>query len=254
MLRAKERAANDGLPPWVRHEHDERYRFASRFVDGADVVDVACGDGTGTATYAEAGARSIHAFDVSEAAVESTRQRQLASVHVAVADGRALPLDDDSADVFITLETIEHIPEAERFVEEIARILRPGGVVVCSTPNRAVYSPGTPPDGKPWNPYHVKEFDLDELRESLGRKFVDLEYFGQNATNRYVARTLAALGRVLPFNLAVRLRQAGKLRLLLRDSPARHAVKPLDVDRPPEIFVIVAAKPGAAAEPRAATA
>jgi len=232
VLGAKERAANDGPPPWVRHEHDERYRFASRFVDGADVVDVACGDGTGIATYAEAGARSIHAFDVSEPPPNrrgndgwrASTSRLRTAVHCPWRMIRP---------TFSSLwRPSSTFPRPSGYVEEIARILRPGGVVVCLTPNRAVCSPGTPPDGKPWNPYHVKEFDLDELRESLGRKFVDLEYF-RAERDEPVCRSDARRARPCP---PVQPRgeapPGGEAGLLLRDSPARHAVnRSTSIDR-----------------------
>ena len=243
MFRAKERVAvASGVPPWVRHEHQQRYAFAARYVEGAVVVDVACGDGAGAAAYAAAGARRIHAFDLSPEAVELTASRGLPPVSAAVADARALPLDDESADVFVTLETIEHVPEHEMFVNEIVRILRPRGTLVCSTPNRRVYSPGTGRDGDPWNPYHVKEFDLDELSGLVRPHFVDVMWFGQNPSNRHAAAALDRLGRVLPLHLAVRLRQFWKLRMLVHDSPERHAVRPLERARPPEIVVLVATK------------
>lgn len=243
MFRAKERASGaTGMPPWVRHEHDQRYLFAANFAEGAVVVDVACGDGMGTSVYAARGARSVHAFDLSPVAVAATNRRALPGVTAAVADGRALPLEDDSADLVVTLETLEHIPEHERFLAEIGRVLRPGGTVVCSTPNRLVYSPGVKRDEKPWNPFHVKEFDLDELRKSLERRFVCLEFFGQNPSRRAASRALGKLGSLLPLHLAVRLRQVAKLRMFLRDSPERHAVVPFDPSRPPEIFVAVAKK------------
>ena len=246
MFRAKERAAGTAsLPPWVRHEHEERYAFAAGYVRGAVIVDVACGDGAGAAVYAAAGALRIHAFDRSPEAVELTVSRALPPVSAAVADARALPLDDESADVFVTLETIEHVPEHERFVDEIVRILRPGGTLVCSTPNREVYSPGTARDGDPWNPFHVKEFDLEELRAIVEPRFVDVRWFGQNPSNRHAVAALDRLGRALPLHLAVRLRQIGKLRMLVRDSPERHAVAPLDRARPPEIVVLVATKAAA---------
>jgi SAM-dependent methyltransferase len=244
VLRARERATRASrLPPWVRHEHEERYAFAAGFVRGAVVVDVACGDGAGSEVYANEGARRIHAFDLSSEAVELTNARGLPTVTAAVADARTLPLEDESADVLITLETIEHVPEYERFVSEIVRILRPGGTLVCSTPNRKVYSPGTARDGNPWNPFHVKEFDLDELEDIVHGNFVDVRWFGQNPSNRRTVAMLDRLGRILPLSLAVRLRQVWKLRMLPYDRPERHAVRPLDKAHPPEIVVLVGKKP-----------
>src|ERR1044071_1742286 len=95
------------MPPWVRHEHRERYIFAASYVKGFDVVDCACGVGEGTALFAERGARSVQAFDISEHAVAEARHncRRFQNVSIARADALNLPLADSAADIFISLET-----------------------------------------------------------------------------------------------------------------------------------------------------
>ena len=83
------------VPPWVRHEHMERYRFAASYVMGKTVVDFACGEGGGSRIFAAAGARSVQAFDgdpeaISRAHASGPSQarfelaRRLREVHVPV--------------------------------------------------------------------------------------------------------------------------------------------------------------------------
>ena len=58
---------------------------------------------------------------------------------------------------------IEHVAEPERVLDELRRVLRPSGLLVISTPNRDVFTPG--------NPHHLHELTPDELREALGSRF-----------------------------------------------------------------------------------
>jgi SAM-dependent methyltransferase len=72
----------------------------------------------------------------------------------------ALPLRADTVDVLVSLQTVEHVWDQPRFVAECARVLRPGGVLVLSTPNRLTFPPG--------NIYHHRELDADELTGLMG--------------------------------------------------------------------------------------
>jgi ubiquinone/menaquinone biosynthesis C-methylase UbiE len=237
----RERATQERfLPPWVRHEHLARYAFAARYVPGRVVVDCACGDGTGARTFAEHGAARVHAFDVSPPAVaDAARARAGDRLTFGVADATRLPLADAVADVYVSLETIEHLEEPERFLREAARVVTPGGRFVCSTPDRRVYNPGRTLQDRPWNRYHVREWALPELVETLGRHFGRVELFGQNPKRPARVACMQAAGRALPGYGAVRMQQLAKLRWFVRDRPAHHAVVPMRPDRVFEYVVAV---------------
>ena len=116
-MRPKERVSHDHWQPsWLRHEHLERYRFASQFVNDRTVVDCACGDGTGTRLLAQAGAKRVHAFDRSPEALAMARKttaRTHAELELTAAN--SLPLPNGSVDVYVSLETIEHVDEVSGF-------------------------------------------------------------------------------------------------------------------------------------------
>jgi hypothetical protein len=82
-------------------------------------------------------------------------------------DARALPLPDASRDVVVSFETIEHFAEQQEFLDEVRRVLRPGGLFVVSTPDRDNYSP----TGSPVNAYHVKELTGTEFNALLRSRF-----------------------------------------------------------------------------------
>jgi hypothetical protein len=86
-----------------------------------------------------------------------------------------LPLADESADLFVSFETVEHIREQEQFLDEIARVLAPDGLLLLSCPNKREYS-----DRRGFaNEFHVKELYRDELEALVARRFKYARWYGQ---------------------------------------------------------------------------
>jgi ubiquinone/menaquinone biosynthesis C-methylase UbiE len=154
-------------------EHLVRYWWAAAAAVGADVLDAACGVGFGTALLAGAGARTATGVDLSEEAVAAARERCGSDASFVVADVAELPLEDDSFDLAVCFETIEHVSRPERAIAELRRVLRPSGTLVISSPNRGVSPPG--------NPHHAHELTPAELRDELARAFAHVELFGQQS-------------------------------------------------------------------------
>ena len=173
-------------------EHRSRYRFACRLVSsGARVLDVACGAGFGLDMLLAARARPL-GVDLSLAALAEARRTAPAAPLVR-ADAARLPLPDHVIDLAVSFETIEHVPDAAALVAELRRVVRPGGCLVLSTPNRAFRS--TAGAGAGENPFHVREFTGPELRELLLSAFEHVELYGQWVSPDY---------RYVPFLLVER--------------------------------------------------
>jgi 2-polyprenyl-3-methyl-5-hydroxy-6-metoxy-1,4-benzoquinol methylase len=114
----------------IRQEHIHRYAWVLNMVAGLDVVDVACGEGFGSAMLAER-AKSVTGVDISDAAVKhATSSYPAQNLSFICADAAELPLQDQSADVVVSFETIEHVADQARMLAEIRRILRPDGFLV----------------------------------------------------------------------------------------------------------------------------
>jgi SAM-dependent methyltransferase len=154
---AAERIAPGYFREAFEAEHVARYRWATRWIRGAVVLDVACGTGYGAPLLWDSGARRLISVDLSLPALRFGRDQY--GLRAVQADAQLLPFAPESFDVVVSLETIEHVPHADRFLEEVRRVLRPDGRLLLSTPDRN-YSNET-------NPYHVREFTLPELREIL---------------------------------------------------------------------------------------
>jgi SAM-dependent methyltransferase len=159
---------------WIEHWH--RYHFAARWCAGKRVLDVACGEGYGTALLARHAAH-VTGADISAEAIAHARNRygSLANAKFVEASCTALPLDDASVDVAVSFETIEHIAAQAEFIEELARVLKPGGVLVLSCPNKLEYS-----DKRGFiNEFHVKELYRDELEALVAARLPEVAWYGQ---------------------------------------------------------------------------
>ncbi|PRH76292.1 SAM-dependent methyltransferase [Streptomyces solincola] len=106
---------------------------------GALVLDVGCGDGTAAATAAPllAGHRLV-GLDWSHDALRRARAH-IPHLLRAELDGNALPLADGCADAVLFSEVIEHLPDPDTALDELRRVLRPGGHLMLSTPNLAAW-------------------------------------------------------------------------------------------------------------------
>jgi SAM-dependent methyltransferase len=103
------------------------------------IVDVGCGDGSATHLVSGLSARNtVIGVDWSATALARARARGLLVVQGGV-DNSGLPLADGCADVVIMSELIEHLVDTDTAVEEVRRVLRPGGVLLLSTPNLAAW-------------------------------------------------------------------------------------------------------------------
>lgn len=214
-------------PPWTRSEHMQRFAFAADYVRGHRVVDCACGAGIGSRTFVESGALRVLAVDISQQAVAMTAKGSAGlPIFSVCADAGNLPLPAGSADVFVSFETFEHLPEPERLLDEAYRVLRPGGLLICSTPNRIIYSPGHEQTSTPWNRFHVREYSHEEFARALNSRFLTCDFFGQNPMQQGLATRIHNVARYLPADAVVRLKQFAKLPRLIRDRHDRYRVQP----------------------------
>jgi SAM-dependent methyltransferase len=191
-------------------EHLYRYNYASRFVKGKRVLDIACGEGYGAAALQQAGAVHVTGVDISEDACKHAHRRY--GLDVRVGSAEQIPLADASVDTVVSFETIEHVSNPLRFLDECGRVLTPGGTLIISTPNKEVYS--TP--GQPRNPHHCSEMTEDEFLSALQTRFIGIKLYSQHPhwAAWWSLRTLAAdespWDRIHLFR---RLRRSAKYRL-----------------------------------------
>lgn len=172
-----ERFLPESMSGEIALEHQHRYHLVAGLAKGRDVLDVASGEGYGSALLASV-ARSVVGVDVAADAVEFATEKYASNatnLRFVTGSCSALPLADASVDLVVSFETIEHHDQHEAMLAEIKRVLRPNGVLVISSPDRHEYSdvPGYR------NPYHVKELYREEFEALLGRHFRSHQLYGQ---------------------------------------------------------------------------
>lgn len=166
-----------GMPIAVELEHRHRYLLASQLVKGKRVLDVASGEGYGSALLAQAAATVIGVDICSETVDHAQATYSLPNLEFRLGDCTQLPVDSASIDLVVSFETIEHHDQHEAMIREIERVLKPGGILIISSPNKKIYSDisGT------HNQFHVKELYLEEFEALLRQAFPQVVFYGQRA-------------------------------------------------------------------------
>ena len=164
-----------GVGGSIALEHEHRYRFCLDIIAGCNVLDLACGEGFGSAMLANRAAK-VWGVDIDHAAVTHASQRYSQdNLEYCIGSCVNIPLPDGSVDAVVSFETIEHHDEHEKMMIEIRRVLRPGGVLIISSPDRKVYSD----ERKFKNEFHVKELYAEEFTALLNDHFKYVKIGGQ---------------------------------------------------------------------------
>lgn len=154
-------------------DHLMRYRYACDLVKGLRVLDIASGEGYGTAALAKVADWCV-GVDVDTLSVEHAIARYGLDFRIGRAE--EIPLSSCSVDAVVSFETIEHLSDPRAFVSEVSRVLVPGGLFIVSTPNPGIYRQGQPP-----NPFHTRELGFEEFAALIQERFRIEEVKGQRS-------------------------------------------------------------------------
>ena len=204
----------------IWYEHWHRYCAALPAAAGNRVLDAACGEGYGSMLLAGAAA-SVIGVDIDATAIGHAQSRyaQRTNLRFVQASCTSLPLAAASVDLIISFETIEHLAEQEQMLAEFRRVLVDDGVMMISSPNKAIYTGET---GRT-NRFHVCELTREELAALLRRKFPQQAWYGQRMLAHSLIWDEGARG-----DRTVRL-------MALSDGQ----IKPLDAPAPALYFIVV---------------
>ncbi|MMZ53786.1 putative S-adenosylmethionine-dependent methyltransferase [compost metagenome] len=155
-------------------EHIARYMFAKQFTSNCVVLDCSCGNGYGSHYLALHGAAKVVGVDISEEAVNFSRQYfSNNNLNYMIGDASNLKeIQDNSIDVYVCFETIEHLSNADSMLREAKRVLTTDGILLISCPNDNVF--------KPNNPYHYDIYTKEKFASFVGGFFKYSKLFVQN--------------------------------------------------------------------------
>ncbi len=211
--------------------HRFAYTLVSEYADPqASVLEVGFGEGYGS-EIVEPWIAAYVGVEVDHDAVEHALAKY-GSTRVSFRhyDGKTLPFGDESFDIVMAFQVLEHVPDPEAFLRETRRVTRPGEPVLVVTPNR---SHRLAPGQRPWNRYHLREYSSPELADVMRSVFPVVELSGivgspemNEIEKRRVARA-RRLARLDPLGLRYVLHEDldTRLRAFLRwrSSGTQHA-------------------------------
>ena len=164
--------------PDISYEHWHRYLYAAEFAAGKQVLDIACGEGYGSALLAEVATRVVGVDIDPEIVGFAAHKYPRANLEFRPGPAHAIPVSETEAfDLVLSFETLEHMTEEHQrqFLTDVKRRLKPEGVLLVSTPNKLLYSD----QPNYTNPFHVKELYREEFRDLLRGFFGTVKIFGQ---------------------------------------------------------------------------
>jgi len=116
--------------------HRARYEFAAKYSEGGAAADIACGLGYGSRILRQAGTKTVMGIDLCPDAISYARcHHALDGINYTAADATQIPVTRSSFDLITSFETVEHVPDTTGLLTEFARVLKPGGTLIISSPN-----------------------------------------------------------------------------------------------------------------------
>lgn len=160
----------------IHYHHLHRYAFAAAHVVNLRVLDLASGEGYGTAILAE-NAREVIGLDLNERVIEAASEKYvLDNASFQVGDMIDMPFEDESFDCIVCFEAVEHIEKQRESLKEIRRVLKQDGLLIMSSPNRERS------EMEMDNPFHVHEMDREEFLAFLKEEFSNVQLMAQKIT------------------------------------------------------------------------
>lgn len=190
-INTAERVSREASDNFVFQRSLLAYHAAAQRIAG-DVLEIGTGAGYGIEVVAPH-ARRFVTLDKHAPAPELLARPDV-EFRQAVVPPLAFP--DGSFDCVISFQVIEHIRDDRRFVDEIHRVLRPGGRFIVTTPNA--------PMSLTRNPWHVREYTAAELRQLLGSRFARVEelgVFGNDRVSAYYEKNRRGVERITRFDV-----------------------------------------------------
>lgn len=166
-------------------DHISRYRFAAGYVKNKKVLDIACGSGYGSKILKEHGAIYLTGIDISQETIDYAKGKYTDDgLNFIPGNILHIGFPDNSFDIVVSFETIEHIKDYRKALSEIRRVLKENGLLIISSPNRRLTSPKKSINEPPDNEHHYVEFSKEEFASLLSEHLKIIRFYGQRPINK----------------------------------------------------------------------
>lgn len=210
-------------------EHMERYEFAKKYIaPGATVVDAACGTGYGSNVLADV-AEKVIGLEISDHALSWANKNYAANktnLEFRKTDlNNGIDLPSSFCDVVISFETLEHITNQQKALSEFRRILKPGGTLIISSPDREVITDKAHTENK----FHIHELNKKEFADCVQKYFVLEELYGQMKfeASSWYKRLIKWLAKMDVFGVRSFIRNTPAIRFAVSKSFAQIKYEPM---------------------------
>jgi SAM-dependent methyltransferase len=157
-----------------------RYSWAAEHCIGKDVLEAACGSGQSLG-YLNRLSKTFEAGDFSDYLLSTARQHYGNRIKLYQFDACNMPFAGRSKDIIILFEAIYYLPDAELFVQECKRVLRPHGKVLIVTANKDLF------DFNP-SPHSNQYYGVVELKNLFSKFGFKTEFFGDTPVDKISLR------------------------------------------------------------------
>ena len=159
----------------INYEHLHRFFFVRDHAKGKVVLDAGCGEGIGSYILSEK-AKFVVGVDIDKECINLAKEKyKRENLCFLTGSIHEIPFKNNTFDLVVCLEVIEHVEEQEKVICEMKRVLKKEGMLIISTPNKKIYSE----ERNYKNPYHKREFYKEEFIELLKMYFKHIYFFGQ---------------------------------------------------------------------------
>lgn len=149
--------------------HMGRYSLAKKYCKNKIILDIACGEGYGTRLLKNWGAKKVVGLDISEESVkQANKEFSEKGIDYIVHDATDLScFKDNTFDMIVSFETIEHLQNPLKFLKEIKRVATKDAIIIITCPNDYLYYPKE----NEHNPYHIKKYTFEDFKLLLNKVF-----------------------------------------------------------------------------------
>ena len=178
----------------IFQRHMIAYKQAAKLINGT-VLEIGCGEGYGISELAKYAKKYI-GVDKFDTSISEKLMTENDIVFHKMEIPPLLNIESNSIDFVVTFQVIEHIQNDKFFLKEIHRVLKPGGMLLLTTPNKLM--------SLSRNPWHIREYTPIEMKKVLSNYFANVDVqgvFGNDLVMNYYEKNKESVKKITRFDI-----------------------------------------------------